>query len=53
MRILIILGHPDPGSLNHAIAHAVRDDMLEAGHVVLFHDLYKECFEKHDSLAIL
>jgi putative NADPH-quinone reductase len=32
MKILIVLGHPNPGSLNHAIAHAVRDDMREAGH---------------------
>jgi NAD(P)H dehydrogenase (quinone) len=45
MRILIVLGHPDSGSLNHAIAHAVRDDMLNAGHDVVFHDLYAERFE--------
>jgi putative NADPH-quinone reductase len=45
MRILIVLGHPDPGSLNHAIAQAVRDDMLEAGHDVVFHDLYAERFD--------
>jgi NAD(P)H dehydrogenase (quinone) len=45
MRILIILGHPHPGSLNHAIAHAVRDEFLEAGHEVVFHDLYAEHFD--------
>ncbi len=45
MRILIVLGHPNPGSLNHAIAHAVRDDMCEAGHDVVFHDLYAERFD--------
>jgi NAD(P)H dehydrogenase (quinone) len=45
MRILIVLGHPNPGSLNHAIARAVRDDMLEAGHDVVFHDLYAERFD--------
>ena len=45
MKILIILGHPDPGSLNHAIAHAVRDDMLESGHNVVLHDLYSERFD--------
>ena len=45
MKILIILGHPDPGSLNHAIAHAVRDDMHESGHQVIFHDLYAEGFD--------
>ncbi len=45
MKILIILGHPDPGSLNHAIAHAVRDDLLERGHQVIFHDLQAEHFD--------
>lgn len=45
MRILIVLGHPHPGSLNHAIAHAVRGDLLEAGHEVVFHDLYAEHFD--------
>lgn len=44
MKILIILGHPAPGSLNHAIAQAIRDDLREAGHEVLFHDLYAEGF---------
>lgn len=44
MKILIILGHPDSNSLNHAIAHAVRDDLLKAGHEVTFHDLYEEGF---------
>jgi NAD(P)H dehydrogenase (quinone) len=45
MNILIILGHPDPGSLNHAIAHAVRDDLKAAGHDIIFHDLYGEGFD--------
>lgn len=45
MRILIVLGHPQAGSLNHAIAHAVRDDMQECGHEVVFHDLYAEGFD--------
>jgi len=44
MKILVILGHPDPVSLNHAIAHAVRDDLRAVGHEVLFHDLYEEGF---------
>ena len=44
MKILVILGHPDPGSLNHAIAHAVRDDLQRVGHEVMFHDLYDEGF---------
>lgn len=45
MNILIILAHPDPGSLNHAIAHAVRDDLKALGHNVVFHDLYAERFD--------
>lgn len=45
MRILIVLGHPGPGSLNHAIAHAVRDDLRFEGHDVVFHDLYAEQFD--------
>jgi NAD(P)H dehydrogenase (quinone) len=45
MRILIILGHPKSGSLNHAIAHAVRDDLREGGHDIMFHDLYAEHFD--------
>jgi NAD(P)H dehydrogenase (quinone) len=44
MKILIILGHPDTKSLNHAIAQAVRDDLCGLGYEVKFHDLYKEDF---------
>lgn len=45
MRILIVLGHPSPGSFNHALAHAARDDMIASGHDVVFHDLYAEHFD--------
>ena len=45
MNILILLGHPKPGSLNHALAQAVRDDLRAAGHDVIFHDLYAERFD--------
>jgi len=45
MRISIILAHPCPGSFNHAIAGTVADTLAEAGHEVLFHDLYAEKFD--------
>ncbi|MDD5705528.1 MAG: NAD(P)H-dependent oxidoreductase [Kiritimatiellae bacterium] len=45
MRILVVLGHPERGSLNHALAHAVCDDMRAIGHDVVFHDLYAERFD--------
>ena len=34
MRISIILGHPKPGSFNHAIAATARDTLAAAGHDV-------------------
>jgi len=45
MEILLILAHPDPSSLNHAIAYSVRDALENKGHHVLFHDLYLEAFD--------
>ena len=45
MKILVILGHPDPDSLNHAIAFVVCDSLRENGHSVLFHDLCAENFD--------
>ena len=45
MNILILLGHPKSGSLNHALAQAVRDDLRAAGHDVIYHDLYAERFD--------
>jgi NAD(P)H dehydrogenase (quinone) len=43
--ILIILGHPDPASFNHAIAEAACDALRQAGHTVAFHDLQGERFD--------
>jgi putative NADPH-quinone reductase len=43
--ILVILGHPTPGSFNHAIADAACGALREAGHRVVFHDLQAECFD--------
>jgi NAD(P)H dehydrogenase (quinone) len=45
MRISVILGHPDPGSFNHAIAEAAVEELLQNGHDVTFHDLYAERFD--------
>jgi len=45
MYILLILAHPHPASLNHALADGVRKTLQEAGHTIWFHDLYKEAFD--------
>ncbi len=45
MRITVILGHPDPGSFNHAIARTAVEELCRAGHTVSFHDLYGEGFD--------
>lgn len=45
MTISLILAHPNPGSLNHAIAFAAREALVKSGHHVIFHDLYAEGFD--------
>ena len=45
MHILVILGHPNPASFNHALAHAVCAALEGAGHAVTFHDLAGEGFD--------
>jgi NAD(P)H dehydrogenase (quinone) len=45
MNILIILGHPDPRSFNHALAAHVRDALHRDGHHVVFRDLSAEKFD--------
>ncbi|MGC8658307.1 MAG: NAD(P)H-dependent oxidoreductase [Desulfomonilaceae bacterium] len=45
MNMLVILGHPDPNSFNHAIASTVCETSRGNGHHVLFHDLYAEGFD--------
>lgn len=45
MNILIILGHPNKNSFNHAIANACISAIEANGHEALFHDLYAENFE--------
>ena len=45
MKISVILGHPAPGSFNHAIAARCVETLRAAGHDVRFHDLYAENFD--------
>jgi NAD(P)H dehydrogenase (quinone) len=45
MIISVILGHPGPGSFNHAIADAVVASLKVNNHEVRFHDLYAERFD--------
>lgn len=44
MKVSVILGHPYEGSFNSAIAEKVVEALRENGHVVMFHDLYRENF---------
>jgi NAD(P)H dehydrogenase (quinone) len=45
MEILVILAHPSRQSFNYAIAQAAIAELKQAGHQVLFHDLYAEKFD--------
>lgn len=45
MKISVILGHPTPGSFNHALAQTVVETLRGGGHEVIFHDLYAEGFD--------
>lgn len=45
MRIMLVLGHPAPGSLNHALAQRVRRTLEDLGHRVFYHDLCAEGFD--------
>jgi putative NADPH-quinone reductase len=45
MNVLVILGHPDPDSFNHALAAAACGVCKSLGHRVVFHDLYAERFD--------
>lgn len=44
MNVLIILGHPDKKSFNHAIAQTCISQIEANGHSIFFHDLYAENF---------
>lgn len=45
MILSVILAHPDPASLNHALARSAVEALEERGHDVRFHDLYAEAFD--------
>jgi putative NADPH-quinone reductase len=45
MKVSLILGHPAPGSFNHAICAAAKASLEAAGHECRFHDLYAERFD--------
>lgn len=45
MNLLVVLGHPNPASFNHALAHAAADELRRLGHAVVFHDLAAEGFD--------
>jgi len=45
MNVVVILGHPNNGSFNHAIADSAIETLKNNGHEVIFHDLYAEKFD--------
>ncbi|HMK50778.1 MAG TPA: NAD(P)H-dependent oxidoreductase [Thermodesulfovibrionales bacterium] len=45
MKVLVVLGHPQKGSFNHAIAETATRSLKDRGHEVFFHDLYEEKFD--------
>jgi NAD(P)H dehydrogenase (quinone) len=45
VNISVILGHPNKGSFNHAIAETAVTVLRENNHHVTFHDLYAENFD--------
>jgi putative NADPH-quinone reductase len=45
MKVLVILGHQNPGSFCHAIADTAVQTLEAGGHEVIYHDLYAEGFD--------
>ena len=45
MQVSVILGHPTPGSFNHAICTTAIAALGANGHACRFHDLYAEGFD--------
>jgi len=45
MQVLVIIGHQQKGSFNHAIARTAVEALEASGHEVIYHDLYEERFD--------
>ena len=45
MKIVVLLGHPQPGSFNHSLVETVVATLERGGHDVVFHDLHAEGFD--------
>ncbi len=45
MKIVVVLGHPNKASFNHAIADSAINALRSNKHEVVFHDLYAEGFD--------
>ena len=45
MKVLVIIGHQNPGSFCHAIAQTAVEALRAAGHEAIYHDLYQERFD--------
>jgi len=43
--VLVVLGHPEAGSFNHAIAGITVSTLKHLGHKIVFNDLYAEKFD--------
>ena len=41
----MIIGHPQKGSFNHAIAETAKETLEKSGHETILHDLYEENFD--------
>ncbi len=53
MQALIVVSHPDPGSLSHAVATRLADGVARAGHGAEIADLMAEGFDPRFSAADL
>lgn len=51
MKALVVLGHPAPGSFNHALAETIRQTWADSGCDVTFHDLAAENFDPRMTAA--